>query len=87
MVKNIIIAVVAVIAIAGVYFPTGNGEELAGSTQDDWTIGTSKTSTSTITIENAGTKGGCLKIKQSDGSGYGFFTATPTGNIATTTSC
>lgn len=87
--KNIIIAVVALIAIAGVYSVTmSTGENVGGSTQSNWVVGKGRTSTATtsITIEHAGTIGGCIIMKQSDGTGYGYFYVTSTGSLASTTS-
>lgn len=76
--------VIAMFALVG----GGSGASLGGSTSDNFSVGIGQTATSTITIENGGAVGGCIKIKQSDGSGYGFMTITPGGNWATsTTSC
>lgn len=89
--KNIIIAVVALIAIAGVYSfvtSTHEGENVGGSTASNWVVGKGRTSTATtsVTVDHAGTIGGCLIMKQSDGTGYGYFYVTSTGSLASTTS-
>ncbi len=92
MIKTIGVSVVTalLVSILSVAALVGNNqsEALGGTTRDNWTVGAGITAaTSTITIENGGTRGGCLEIKQSDGTGYAFFTASPSGNLATTTSC
>lgn len=85
------ISVVAlVIAIVALFSPIQNieiSENLQGSTADNWTVGKGRTSSATtsVTVEHAGTKGGCLVMKQADGTGYGYVFITPTGSLATTT--
>ena len=82
------IGVVAIVLLGLSSLSGGSGIPGLGSNAttitNPWTFA-EPTGTTTVTIQSTGV-GGCLAIEQSDGSGYGYFTADSNGSLATTTS-
>jgi hypothetical protein len=83
-IKNQFVGIIALVAV--VLVGLGGGDSLgsnATTITNPWTFA-EPTGTTTVTIQSTSV-GGCLAIEQSDGSGYGYFTADSTGSLATTT--
>lgn len=89
LIKSQGVGVLALVLVVLSFFTGGQGTlgNNATTVENPWTF-QEATGTSTITVQSkASGKGGCLAVEQNDGSGYGYFIANSTGNLATTSTC